>query len=129
MRCCPSFPYDAAVNDDAAPHRTAAFVYVFPHLVPHTHTVAGSYVQQDGEQLAQDQAKAREMFKRDDGDAGGKPKLESNYEGMGIPESCSCIEGNPCLDEYGCRDWHHRFEIASQNGWKGFQVGGRWQAS
>lgn len=35
-------------------------------------------------------------------------------------ESCSCIEGNPCLDRYGCKNWEKRFEIATKNGWKGF---------
>lgn len=35
-------------------------------------------------------------------------------------ESCSCIEGNPCLDKYCCKDWNNRFEVAKQYGWKGF---------
>eukprot|EP01041_Mallomonas_annulata_P016442 gene16442-34310_t len=35
-------------------------------------------------------------------------------------ESCSCIEGNPCLDRYCCKDWNNRFEVAKKNGWKGF---------
>ena len=26
--------------------------------------------------------------------------------------SCSCLEGNPCLSQYTCKDWAHRFEIA-----------------
>jgi hypothetical protein len=36
-------------------------------------------------------------------------------------ESCSCIEGNPCVDRYCCKNWEKRFEIAKKNGWKGFQ--------
>lgn len=36
-------------------------------------------------------------------------------------ESCSCIEGNPCLDRYCCKDWEHRYEVAKKHGWKGFQ--------
>lgn len=36
-------------------------------------------------------------------------------------ESCSCIEGNPCLDRYACKNWDKRYEIAKANGWKGFQ--------
>ncbi|OQR84223.1 hypothetical protein ACHHYP_13714 [Achlya hypogyna] len=36
-------------------------------------------------------------------------------------ESCSCVEGNPCVDRYCCRDWDHRFEVAKKHGWKGFQ--------
>lgn len=36
-------------------------------------------------------------------------------------ESCSCIEGNPCLDKYCCKDWEHRYDVAKKHGWKGFQ--------
>ena len=36
-------------------------------------------------------------------------------------ESCSCIEGNPCIDSYCCKDFNNRYEIAKRNGWKGFQ--------
>ena len=35
-------------------------------------------------------------------------------------ESCSCIEGNPCVDAYCCKDWKNRFEVAKKHGWKGF---------
>lgn len=27
--------------------------------------------------------------------------------------SCSCLEGTACVDEYSCKDWHHREEIAA----------------
>ena len=33
-------------------------------------------------------------------------------------ETCSCLYGNPCVDEYICNDWKNRFEIATKNGWK-----------
>jgi hypothetical protein len=36
-------------------------------------------------------------------------------------ESCSCIEGNPCVDKYCCKDWDNRYAVAKKNGWKGFQ--------
>lgn len=36
-------------------------------------------------------------------------------------DCCSCIYGKPCTDEYGCREWSNRFEVAEQNGWKGFE--------
>ena len=36
-------------------------------------------------------------------------------------ESCSCIEGNPCLDRYACKDWENRYDVAKRCGWKGFQ--------
>lgn len=28
-------------------------------------------------------------------------------------ESCSCIEGNPCVVAYHCRDWSNRFKVAA----------------
>lgn len=34
-------------------------------------------------------------------------------------EGCSCIEGNPCMDPYGCKDWNNRYEVAKANGWRG----------
>ena len=40
--------------------------------------------------------------------------------GYTVPESCSCLYGNPCVDEYGCRDWHNRMAVSKANGWKGF---------
>ena len=33
--------------------------------------------------------------------------------------SCSCLEGNPCAQAYGCKDWARRFEVARRNGWRG----------
>eukprot|EP01116_Phalansterium_solitarium_P006906 TRINITY_DN19332_c0_g1_i1.p1 TRINITY_DN19332_c0_g1~~TRINITY_DN19332_c0_g1_i1.p1 ORF type:complete len:299 (-),score=30.36 TRINITY_DN19332_c0_g1_i1:22-918(-) len=36
-------------------------------------------------------------------------------------ESCSCVEGNPCLSQYSCKDWENRYEVAKRHGWKGFQ--------
>ncbi|CAK4114593.1 unnamed protein product [Aphanomyces euteiches] len=36
-------------------------------------------------------------------------------------ESCSCIEGNPCVDKYCCKDWDNRYAVAKKHGWKGFQ--------
>jgi hypothetical protein len=37
-----------------------------------------------------------------------------------VLESCSCVYGNPCVDEYGCKDWDNRYAVATKNGWKGF---------
>ena len=31
-------------------------------------------------------------------------------------ESCSCLEGNPCVDRYVCLDWENRFAVAKANG-------------
>jgi hypothetical protein len=33
-------------------------------------------------------------------------------------ETCSCLYGNPCVDQYICLDWGNRFEVATKNGWK-----------
>ena len=27
-------------------------------------------------------------------------------------DKCSCLEGNPCISKYVCKDWEHRFDIA-----------------
>ena len=35
-------------------------------------------------------------------------------------EGCSCLYGNPCMDQYICRDWNNRYAVAKTNGWKGF---------
>lgn len=35
-------------------------------------------------------------------------------------EGCSCLFGNPCVDQYICKDWNNRMEVAKKNGWKGF---------
>jgi hypothetical protein len=47
------------------------------------------------------------------GDAGG------SGGGGRAKEGCSCLYGNPCMDQYVCSDWAHRFEVAKKNGWKG----------
>ncbi len=32
-------------------------------------------------------------------------------------ESCSCVEGNPCVDPYICLDWHNRISVAKRHGY------------
>ncbi|OQR82825.1 hypothetical protein ACHHYP_15472 [Achlya hypogyna] len=56
------------------------------------------------------------------------PRKESSSvialsDGRGF-DSCTCIEGTPCTDEYGCRNWRQRFAIATQHGWAGFGLEG-----
>lgn len=41
-------------------------------------------------------------------------------EGGGRQEGCSCLYGNPCVDQYICKDWDNRYAVAKKNGWKGF---------
>lgn len=76
------------------------------------------YVEQEAEQLKRDQAlqrqRAQEMQEQNKGD---KIVRDDGRAGM---ESCSCIYGNPCVDEYGCKDWENRMAVAMKNGWKGF---------
>lgn len=41
-------------------------------------------------------------------------------EGGAREEGCSCLYGNPCVDQYICKNWDSRFAVAKANGWKGF---------
>lgn len=77
------------------------------------------YVEQEAEQLARDQARMKQIVGSMDG---AKPKGDGQLtkDDGRVMESCSCIYGNPCVDEYGCKDWGNRFAIATKNGWKGF---------
>lgn len=69
------------------------------------------YIEQEAEQLARDQARMREVARGMEGINKGDTRSM---------ESCSCLFGNPCVDEYGCKDWSNRCAVASKNGWKGF---------
>lgn len=73
------------------------------------------YVEQESAQLERDQAMTRLRLQNDPTALAAMKKDDGR-----VLESCSCIYGNPCVDEYGCRDWANRFAIASKNGWKGF---------
>jgi hypothetical protein len=53
--------------------------------------------------------------------------LQKRLEGMPqeasksrTEEGCSCLFGNPCMDQYICRDWNNRYAVSKKNGWKGF---------
>ncbi|ETI56403.1 hypothetical protein L917_00937 [Phytophthora nicotianae] len=72
-------------------------------------------IEQEADQLRRDQEATKALW---DGELQKQKKADKD-DGRGF-ESCSCIYGNPCVDEYGCRDWHSRFAIATKNGWKGF---------
>ena len=77
------------------------------------------YVEQEAEQLARDQERMRRIVEGMEGAKKGDDGLIKPDDGRGV-ESCSCLYGNPCVDEYGCRDWSNRYAIAMANGWKGF---------
>lgn len=73
-------------------------------------------VEQEADQLRRDQEATKAKW----APALDKQKKENEHDdGRGF-ETCSCIYGNPCVDEYGCKDWHSRFAVATANGWKGF---------
>lgn len=78
------------------------------------------FVEQEAAQLARDQERMRDVATTMEGavDPNAPPPLEKD-DGRAM-ETCSCIYGNPCVDEYGCRNWHERFAVATANGWKGF---------
>lgn len=66
----------------------------------------------------QDELAKENATKRLEDEAGGEddcPLIKTSTE------SCSCIEGNPCLDRYACKDWENRYDVAKRHGWKGFQ--------
>ncbi|GAB9465845.1 hypothetical protein Gpo141_00003235 [Globisporangium polare] len=71
-------------------------------------------VEQEVDQLRRDQEATRARW-----DPESKQLKQQNDDGRGF-ETCSCIYGNPCVDEYGCKDWHARLAVATANGWKGF---------
>lgn len=46
--------------------------------------------------------------------------LTDNDRVQRAQEGCSCLFGNPCMDQYICKDWDNRLAVAKTNGWKGF---------
>lgn len=77
------------------------------------------YAEQEADQLKRDQERMRKIASTMEGVAKKGDGLMPKDDGRAM-ESCSCIYGNPCVDEYGCKDWSNRFAIATKNGWKGF---------
>lgn len=43
-----------------------------------------------------------------------KEKNVTAVDGMFKNESCSCLEGNPCLDRATCKDWANREKVAAE---------------
>ena len=85
-----------------------------------TDTVYWVHLEEDAEEL---EAYKQRQEKYAEESALKRREAEEN-EAKGLvksshAESCSCIEGNPCMDRYGCKNWDKRYEVAKQNGWKG----------
>lgn len=107
-------PAEKRRMEEAGESLTQFFVYEEPRgtyqgLVADTSYYV--YVEQEADQLKRDQQLMRERAAAMD-DAGKKTE--------GRAEGCSCLYGNPCVDQYICKDWDNRFATATKNGWKGF---------
>lgn len=91
--------------------------YILGLEVGNSYTV---FVEQSEEALKRDQAEMALRAQSMDGAVDpNAPKPLQKDDGR-VGESCSCIYGNPCTDEYGCKDWYNRYAISMKNGWKGF---------
>ena len=77
-------------------------------------TVYYAYIQENEDEFKRYQKRTKKIFKAEE----KEEQQQSEYAKEGIPETCSCIYGNPCVDEYGCKNWAYRFAIAKKNGWK-----------
>ena len=82
------------------------------------------YVQVEEESKAKQEYEERQEKKAAENAKKRAQQEAAEADGMIITktklESCSCIEGNPCLDKDCCKDWNNRFEVAKKFGWKGF---------
>ncbi len=78
------------------------------------------FVEQHEEQLKRDQAAMALRAQSMEGAVDPNAQEPLPKDDGRVGESCSCIYGNPCTDEYGCKDWYNRYAVAMKNGWKGF---------
>jgi len=78
------------------------------------------FIEQEEAQLKRDQERMRAAALQMEGAADPNAPAPLTRADGHVMESCSCIYGNPCMDEYGCKDWNSRFAVALKNGWKGF---------
>jgi len=77
-------------------------------------------VEQEAEQLKRDQLMMRKIAAQMEGGKDPNAPSPLTKDDGRVLESCSCVYGNPCVDEYGCKDWGNRYAVATKNGWKGF---------
>ena len=100
-----------APNEDGETPAIAANVRFHGLLDGDTYHV---YITEDSEEEAKMMARAKVIWARAD-----KGVEMSGNAAEARQEGCSCIEGNPCVNEYICLDWHNRFAVAAKHGWKG----------
>eukprot|EP00928_Gymnodinium_smaydae_P023512 TRINITY_DN19377_c0_g1_i1.p1 TRINITY_DN19377_c0_g1~~TRINITY_DN19377_c0_g1_i1.p1 ORF type:complete len:458 (+),score=143.37 TRINITY_DN19377_c0_g1_i1:41-1414(+) len=73
---------------------------VFPKLEWHNNQSGKKYIAATRDKVGYSSSPA-------DGDVAAVDGLFKN-------ESCSCVEGNPCLDRTTCRDWENRHKVAAE---------------
>ncbi|KAJ1445824.1 hypothetical protein M885DRAFT_548733 [Pelagophyceae sp. CCMP2097] len=111
----PSSPADRANNPEAFYLVDEDPVGTFLGL--EAGTTYWCYVQETEAALKEYAKKSKQMVSEMHDDTAPKGE-DGEYGKQGIAESCSCVHGNPCVDEYGCKDWANRFNVARDNGWK-----------
>ena len=74
---------------------------------------------EDDPQLESKPASAPINFGANNPDGGVDWRGGGDEGGRSGGEGCSCLYGNPCMDQYACSNWAGRFEVAKKNGWKG----------
>lgn len=76
---------------------------------------------EDAEEAAASEARSAAAYAAREAARASKPAPLPGGDGIVRErlESCSCIEGNPCMDAYGCKDWNNRYEVAKAHGWRG----------
>ena len=109
-------PISPTERTDFLQNEVDAFFYV-PEDPPQTYRGLEkgkeyyAYIQENDAEFKKYQRKAKKVF----GAAVARLKAEETGPRA---EGCSCVEGNPCVDQYVCKNWEYRFAIAKKNGWK-----------
>jgi hypothetical protein len=124
MRLSQYSPSDFSYEDDGLTQRP--MLHENPEGTYHGLVVDNTYwvhveedsAEREAYERRQDAFAAEQAKRRAEDEANEAKGLSGVKQEKG--ESCSCIEGNPCMDSYGCKDWNNRYAVAKKNGWKGF---------
>ena len=76
----------------------------------HTNRTYYVWVVQDAQQQALERERMSAQWEAQ------RAHVLASEEEARTQETCSCIEGNPCVDPYICLDWHNRIAVAKQHG-------------